>query len=327
MGQQQHVTTQQFTPTPHFFFVTPLVCGRYWYYEDLGQRALVGKVNMNRNAPGFYVERSTQESVAETRRYIETVKRRQYQHITPVITPRFAVSCCDDLMTELGKLAAEFNIPVQTHMCETRDEVALIGSLFPEADNYADVYDKAGLLTEKTILGHCIYLTSSEIDLVKERKCAVSHCPNSNLSIRSGLLDARNLIDHNITMGLGTDVSGGYHPSILDAIRVAVHVSNAHAIIKENGYKPLSVRDAFSLATLGGAKTLSVDKVTGNFEVGKEFDALIIDPSATESIVDVFEDDTLEDCFDKFLYTGDDRNITDIFICGKRIDSQNLKRL
>lgn len=49
---------------------------------------------------------------------------------------------------------------------------------------------------------------------------------------------------------------------------------------------------------------LALDKVIGNFEIGKDFDALIIDPDCEDSHIDVFEEDTLEDCFDKFLYTG-----------------------
>ncbi|XP_060597774.1 guanine deaminase-like, partial [Ruditapes philippinarum] len=294
--------------------------------NELGQRALVGKVNMNQNSPDYYVEGSVDESVSETRRYIETIQKKAYDNITPVITPRFAVSCCETLMKKLGDLAAEYNIPVQTHICETKPEVEYVAQLYPDSKNYATVYDKAGLLTDKTILAHCIYLTKEEIDLITERGSSVSHCPNSNLSLRSGLLDVQNLLKHGIQVGLGTDVSGGYHPSIIDAIRVAVHVSNAHAITSTNGYTPLSMRDAFKLATLGGAQALSIDKKVGNFEVGKEFDALIINLDIENTHVDVFEEDTLDDCLDKFLYTGDDRNIEAIYVAGRKILDFGLKQ-
>ncbi|XP_053403346.1 guanine deaminase-like [Mercenaria mercenaria] len=300
---------------------TLLLCG---IINDLGQRALVGKVNMNQNSPEYYMEHSVEESILETRRYIETINKRDYKYITAVVTPRFAISCCEELMKRLGQLAAEFNIPVQTHICESRAEVEFVSSLYPDCTSYADVYDKAGLLTDKTVLAHCIYLTEDEIELIKERGSAVSHCPNSNLSIRSGLLDVQKLLQQGVQVGLGTDVSGGYHPSILDAIRVAVHVSNSHAIIAANGYKSLSVRDAFRLATLEGAKALSLDTVVGNFEVGKEFDALLIDLDSPDSHVDVFDEDTLEDCLDKFLYTGDDRNIRAVYVGGRKVlDAEN----
>ncbi|KAL4220568.1 hypothetical protein ACF0H5_020966 [Mactra antiquata] len=287
--------------------------------NDLGQRALVGKVNMNINSPDYYVEASVEESINETRRYIEAVKSRKYTTIQPIITPRFAIACCKTLMKKLGDLAEEHNLPIQTHLCETKDEVSFVNKLFPDYDSYADVYDKTGLLTEKTVLAHCVHLTQPEIDLIKNRKCGVSHCPNSNLSLRSGLLDARNLLQQDIKMGLGTDVSGGYHPSILDAMRVTLHVSNTQSLLKQNGYTPLNMKEAFSLATLGGAKVLSMEDVLGNFEVGKYFDALLIDPCSEHSVLDIFDDDIANDCFEKFMFTGDDRNISRIFIGGKEV--------
>ncbi|XP_060568236.1 guanine deaminase-like [Ruditapes philippinarum] len=274
--------------------------------NELGQRALVGKVNMNQNSPDYYVEGSVDESVSETRRYIETIQKKAYDNITPVITPRFAVSCCESLMKKLGDLAAEYNIPVQTHICETKPEVEYVAQLYPDSKNYATVYDKAGLLTDKVNKNICrgirAVINRDDIDVSLIFFCR--SITDTTYFLRSGLLDVQNLLKHGIQVGLGTDVSGGYHPSIIDAIRVAVHVSNAHAITSTNGYTPLSMRDAFKLATLGGAQALSIDNKVGNFEVGKEFDALIINLDIENTHVDVFEEDTLDDCLDKFLYTG-----------------------
>jgi cytosine/adenosine deaminase-related metal-dependent hydrolase len=72
-----------------------------------------------------------------------------------------------------------------------------------------------------------------------------------------------------------TDVSGGYHPSIIDAIRVAVHVSNAHAITNTNGYTPLSMRDAFKLATLGGAQGMIYILLPGERTIYKKYILLV----------------------------------------------------
>ncbi|XP_052215066.1 guanine deaminase-like isoform X2 [Dreissena polymorpha] len=337
--------------------------------NEFGQRAYVGKVNMNQNSPAFYIEQSTEHSVMETKRFIEEVRKRKYDKITPIITPRFAISCTEDLLKRLGDLAHEYQLPVQTHICETEDEINFVAKLFPSSTNYSDVYDKAGLMTSKTVLAHGIYLTEPEVELVKERKCGISHCPNSNLSIRSGVLDAQKLLQAQVKVGLGTDISGGYHPSMLDAIRTAVFSSNIHHIrhsstvngtsasngsigvtsngtcINNNGngapdkskpvaditysdgsgYDALSVWGAFRLATLGGAKVLGLEDKIGNFEVGKELDALLIDLTTVDSIVDVLPGDSVEDGIEKYLFTGDDRNILSIYVGGKIVYSKSPK--
>ena len=106
----------------------------------------------------------------------------------------------------------------------------------------------------QTILAHGVYLSDRELDVLNKYKTSISHCPNSNCSIRSGLCDARRLIDHGIQVGLGTDVSGGYHPSILDAMRFAMTVSNILSLSKPaETYQPLTYNEAFYLATHGGA--------------------------------------------------------------------------
>lgn len=65
--------------------------------------------------------------------------------------------------------------------------------MFPECKNYASVYDEFGLLTDKTIMAHCIYLTEEERQLMRDRGVGVSHCPNSNFSISSGVCNVRQL--------------------------------------------------------------------------------------------------------------------------------------
>ncbi|KAK3094563.1 hypothetical protein FSP39_003454 [Pinctada imbricata] len=282
-----------------------------------GQRALVGKVNMDQNSPDFYVEKSD-DSLAETKRFVEDVLKRKNPRVQPVITPRFAPSCTVGLMQELGKLAKENNLHIQTHISETLDECEWVKALFPEAKDYVDIYDQAGLLTSKTVLAHGIYLSGRERKVIKERGSSISHCPNSNLSLRSGLLDVQQVLKDGVRIGLGTDVSGGYSPSLLDGIRTAIHVSNTLAIYNKE-YKPITHSEAFMMATLGGAKALAMEDTIGNFEVGKEFDALTVNINAPGSHIDGFDDDGVSDYIQKFLYLGDSRNIEEVYVAGKKV--------
>lgn len=207
--------------------------------------------------------------------------------------------------------------------------------------DYASIYHEAGLLTNKTVLAHGVFLENEEIELLAETGTSISHCPASNTMLSSGLCDVFRLLEGGVKVGLGTDVSGGNCVSIKDVMLRAMDVSHHLEFIKKEeikrtgkmpttqpDYKPLNYKQAVYLATLGGASALAVDDVVGNFEVGKEFDALLIDTSLfpmpnfvlSQMIEQNFtpEQKVLE-LVQKFIFSGDDRNIVKIFVAGKQV--------
>ena len=97
--------------------------------------------------------------------------------------------------------------------------MAWVKDLHPEASSYTDVYDRAGLLSQKTVMAHCVHLTDCELETLKSRGVGIAHCANSNNSLRSGNMDIRRVQRAGVKVGLGTDCSAGYAPSLLDAIR------------------------------------------------------------------------------------------------------------
>src|SRR3989338_1774848 len=123
------------------------------------------------------------------------------------------------MMKGLAEIYKEFDIPIQSHISENTGEVKLVSELFQSIKSYAEVYDEHGLLNEKTILAHGIYLTEKEIELIKERKATIAHCPLSNFSLCSGVLNVRKLLNRGVKVSLGTDISGGYSSSMFNAIR------------------------------------------------------------------------------------------------------------
>uniref|UniRef100_A0A8D0S8T0 Guanine deaminase n=2 Tax=Sus scrofa TaxID=9823 RepID=A0A8D0S8T0_PIG len=254
--------------------------------DKFGQRSFVGKVCMDLNDTVPEYKETTEESVKETERFVSEMLQRN------------------------------------SHISENRDEVKAVKNLYPGYKNYTDVYDKNNLLTNKTVMAHGCYLSEEELDIFRERGASISHCPNSNLSLSSGLLNVQEVLKHEVKIGLGTDVAGGYSSSMLDAIRRAVMVSNTLSINKINA-KSLTLKEVFRLATLGGSQALGLEKEIGNFEVGKEFDALLINPKASDSPIDLFYGDFVGDISEaviqKFLYLGDDRNIEEVYVGGKQV--------
>ncbi|RUS71139.1 hypothetical protein EGW08_021105 [Elysia chlorotica] len=181
-----------------------------------------------------------------------------------------------ELMQDLAKIATEHSLPIQTHISENREEVKMIAGMYPQSKNYTDVYVQAGLLGDKTILAHGVYLSDLELEVIRTRGSGISHCPNSNFSLKSGILDVRKVMKAGVKLGLGTDFAGGHSPSMLDALRRGVTAANIYSF--SPGFEPgeplVTYRDLFRLATLGSAQVLGISDVVGNFEVGKQFDGI-----------------------------------------------------
>ena len=298
-----------------------------------GQRALVGRVCMDALGPaGTYRDESAAEGVRKTRECVEHVRRVDPGHVlvTPVLTPRFAPACSAECLQGLGELARETGYPIQTHISENVDEVALVRRLFPERTSYADVYDHAGLLTDKMILAHAVHLTPDEVALIKTRGSKISHCPSSNTALTSGCARVRRLMDEGIDVGLGTDVSGGFSASVLEVARHAIWVSRHVAMAEGDGPK-LSVEDALYLATRGGARCVGMQDKIGEFDVGMEWDAQLIVLNPVEEMaeqhgeheppVDVFGWEAMEDRIHKWVYGGDDRNTAAVWVRGRLVHS------
>jgi cytosine/adenosine deaminase-related metal-dependent hydrolase len=191
---------------------------------------------MDRHSPEFYIEADAETSMRDTRRFCELFKTdpdlsaHPADLVRPILTPRFAISCTPDLMMALGDYARDQGHHIQTHMSESIGEITFTEELHPKHEHYAAVYDAMGLLGERTVLAHCVHLSRSERRLLARRRCGIAHCPNSNTSILSGIAEVRALLRTGLRVGLGTDVSGGSHPSVLDAARHAVEVSKTLSI-------------------------------------------------------------------------------------------------
>ncbi|KAJ5106991.1 hypothetical protein N7456_003666 [Penicillium angulare] len=324
-----------------------------------GQRAFIGRVCMDNHdqCPSYYVDQSAEEGFNATIRTIDYIQKLDPtgKLINPIVTPRFAPSCSNASLDGLGKLAASYDPPlyIQTHISESTDEVALVQQLFPESSSYADVYDKANLLTNRTILAHGVHLTKDERTLIRERGSKVAHCPASNSALGSGLAPVRILLDDGLDVGLGTDVSGGYSPSILEVCRQACLVSRLLQFSSEyqdmtgnkstNGTEKLSVEDSLYLATRGGASVVDMPNDIGGFDQGMIWDAQLIELGAVQNSttspldatpvnsiarrgyvdgpgpvgnVDLFGNETWQEQVQKWMWSGDDRNVKFVWVNG-----------
>ncbi|KAL6854458.1 Metallo-dependent hydrolase [Trichoderma novae-zelandiae] len=303
-----------------------------------GQRALIGKCNMDRNSPSFYCEASAEESISATRACIEHIRTVDPEGslIRPVLTPRFAISCSAELLQSLGDLAREDDsLAIQTHFNEASQEIDATLSLFPDFANEADLYSSFGLLTPKSILAHCTIMTEHEMQKLRELGCGVAHCPTANMTVGGGFMAApvKEFLRRGIKVGLGTDSGGGYSSSMVNAMRHALVTSYARDALypkfenaskdaseEGSGGEALSLEEVFYMATRGGAKVVGFEEQVGGFAAGMEFDALVVDLRDERGGVNVPLDedgDTPARMLEKFVMTGDDRNIARVYVRGR----------
>jgi len=277
-------------------------------FNRAGIGAYVGKVNMDRNSPDYYVE-STEESLKSTEEWILATKDK-YDLVKPIITPRFVPTCSEKLMKGLAKLSEKYNLKVQSHLSENESEIQWVKELHPEFDSYAGVYDGMKLLTENTIMAHAVHNTPEEIELLSKRNVFIAHCPNSNNNLSSGIMSVRKFLDAGIKVGLGTDISGGHQIGIYKVIDRAVQSSKINWLISGKVEGCLTMPEAFYMGTKGGGAFFG--KV-GSFEEGYSLDALVIDD---ENLGDR-DFRSIEERLQRFIYCGDDRNITKRYVAGK----------
>ena len=220
-------------------------------------------------------------------------------------------SCTPELLAGLGELCRRRDLPVQSHLDETPEEVAWVRELCPESESYASVYDTYGLLGPRTVMAHCIYLTDSEAELLKSRGTFIAHCPASNYNVRSGIAPIRKYLGLGLNVGLGTDISGGHTLDMAQTMRDALSVSRLLWRLGGGGFEHLTAAEAFWLATAGGGSFFGR---VGKFEPGFEFDAVAVDDGAWR-----LPGDDPGTRFQKFIYRADSRNVIAKYAAGQRL--------
>lgn len=280
-------------------------------FREAGMGAFVGKVAMNRNCPEGLsepVERMVQGYEALIAEFPDPEAL-----VRPIITPRFIPSCTPEMLRACGQLAAKYKLPVQSHLSENRDEIALVQRL--ENSQYGDAYNSYGLFGQTpTVMAHCVYTQGDELDLMKRNGVMVAHCPTSNLNVSTGIAPIRKFLDEGLRVGLGSDISGGHDLNIFRVMVYAIQVSKAlYQLHPELPYLTLS--EAFWMATKSAGSFFGQ---VGSFEPGYEFDALVIDDRNLNH-----DHYSLLERLERFIYLGDDRHIEHRFCQGKEIIDAN----
>jgi len=255
--------------------------------ETHGIRAILGKVMMDRITYDRTIDPSAilPRSVDQSRRLAERWHGADNGRLGYAVTPRFAISCTAELLKASADLAEELGCWWQTHLAEDPHECDEVARLFPESRDYVDVYERAGGLGPKAILAHAIHLSPSEEARVAAAGARIAHCPTSNAFLGAGVMPLSSRLAAGITVGIGSDVSGGSELSLFGVMRAGAYAQQARRALVdgETARFPVTLDplDWLRLGTLDGARALGLEDRIGSIEAGKDADLIAVDPRRT----------------------------------------------
>lgn len=273
-----------------------------------GMRLVTGKVLMDRNGPA-----ALQDDVPGAERDCTELIERWHgrDRLSYAVTVRFAPCSTPEQLTMAGQLCQRHpGIYMQTHVAENRAEVQWVAELFPQARSYLDVYRGYGLLNERAVLAHGIWLDDEDRRVLADSGAQIAHSPSSNLFLGSGLFDWQGCEAAGVRVSLASDVGGGTSLSMLK------NMADAYKIQALRGVR-LSAWKALYTATLGAATHLGLAHEIGRLEPGCTADLALWDwgvgPVATHRIG--LARDLHEKVF-AWMTLGDERNLMATYVAG-----------
>jgi len=271
--------------------------------DRAGMRAVAGLTLMDQGCPEA-LRLPAREAVPAARDLVQKWHGSGGGRLGFAITPRFAPSCSRELLEAAARLAADHRLVIQTHIAEHHAEGEAALRVHPYASGYLDVYDKVGLLTERTLLAHAIHLTPPEWDRLAEVGAKVVHCPDSNFFLGSGRKPLREPRLRGVPVALGSDVGAGRS---FDLRRAMSHAFDSALCTGER----VLPADLLAMATLGGAAALGLEGRTGSLEPGKEADFIVVRcPEYAASEADVLA---------QLVFASDVTAVTRTYVRGEQV--------
>lgn len=253
---------------------TTTYCDMY-YFEDAiaeetkkaGVRGVLGETIID-----FPV--ADNKTHAEAMAYTEKFLKRWANDplIVPAAAPHAPYTVSTDHLKAIKAQSDRLNSMVVTHVAETKKERDDILNQYGKTP--VAYLDSIGFLSNRTIAAHSVWLSPAEINIYRERGVGVGHCPQSNMKLASGVASVPALLAAGVAVGIGTD--GAASNNDLDMWDEMDTVAKLHKLTSENP-TILPARQAFEMATIGGARALHLDKITGSIESGKRADIAIVD--------------------------------------------------
>ncbi len=231
-------------------------------------------------------------------------------------------TCSPEHLAEIAALAKETNSSIHIHASENENENREVREKYQKTPT--EILEDSGILSRHTVYGHGVHLSDTDIEILNKRQTAIAHCPGSNLKLASGIADITRYQKGGIQVGLGTDgCSSSNDLNMWSVMRLA-----ALLIAQTQGAQRVDNSKIFEMATIGGAKSLGIDQITGSLEIGKSADIIAIDINRPHMI-------PIHDVFAQLIFAVGRDDVSDVWVDGEqlikdrnstRIEFSNLKQ-
>jgi guanine deaminase len=287
--------------------------------ERRGLRMICGRSLMDRSGP-----EDLRDSAA--RGYADSAALIARWHgrgrLRYAVSPRWAPGSTEEQLRLAARLLDEHDgLHLHSHVAENRDEVRLAAEVFPWSRSYVDVYDRFGLLRERAVYAHGIWIDDADRARLAATGTTIAFCPTANLFLGSGLFDLAAARARGVKVAIGTDVGAGTSFGLLRTLAAA------YGVAQLGGYA-LSALEAFDLATRGGAAALGIADCVGSLAVGQEADFVVLDPEATPLLARrTAPAESLADKLFALMMLGDDRAVAATYVLGRCAHNRDLRAI
>jgi 5-methylthioadenosine/S-adenosylhomocysteine deaminase len=286
----------------------------YYYEEEVaaaaeaaGVRGVLGQTVLQFPAPDA---ETYEDSLARTRRFIEAWKDNDL--ITPAVAPHAPYTNPDEVMRRCVELAVEFDVPLLTHLAETRLE--LDDSLKQSGKPVIAHMDAINLFDARVLAAHCVHVDQNEIRILHKHgdHATVAHCPTSNLKLASGIAPIVEMMKNELTVGIGTDGTASNNDlDMFEEMRLAAILAKTAV----NDPTALPARDALLMATRQGAEALFLGEVTGSLEAGKQADVIVMAANLLHNMPQFARDTNA--VYSQIVYTGHSADVRHVWCNGR----------
>jgi len=286
-----------------------------YYFEDAiaeatvqaGLRGVLAQTVLKFPAPDAA---SYEDSIEACRLFIE--KWKGHALIVPAVGPHAHYTCPPEVLEACVTLATEYNVPLHTHVSETAFEVEE-----SRRENGMPVVPwirRHGLLETQLIAAHCVHVDSGEIRTLKNAGAGIVHNPSSNLKLASGIAPIKEMIETGVKLGLGTDGTASNNDlDMFEEMRLATFLA------KGATRDPLVVpaRTTLMLATIGGARAIHLDHLTGSIELGKRADVVVVDLTGLHNSPRFHREPEL--VYSQLVYACKSSDVRDVWCNGRAV--------
>jgi cytosine/adenosine deaminase-related metal-dependent hydrolase len=220
-------------------------------------------------------------------------------------SPNNLLYCTTESLVQVAELAHSYGAGIHTHTLESRSQNRLLEERFGKS--YVEVFEELGVLNEKFHVVHGVWLTESDIKLLKKSGAKVIHNPESNMILSSGIAPVTKLLENNVVVGLGCDACiCNNNLDMIETMRFAALLQKVHTLRPDS----LTAMQVLRMATIGGATALGMEEEIGSIEVGKKADLAIIDCDQPNMV-------PMHDPVANLVYSSNAGNVDTVIVDGK----------